>query len=327
MLTLRSVFIRFRRIILIIIFIILIILSTLIGVLDINLKDLILLNKESWNYYLYFRVPRTLSIVLSASGIAVSGLIMQQITKNKFISPTTGGTISASKLGMLIGLLFLGNQSLVTRLSFSFIFALGFSILFIFILNRIKFNNIIYVPLIGMMYGSIISSFTNFIASSNNLLQTVQSWDVGSFSLLVKGRYELLFIIIIPVVLSIIFSTRFSIVGFGEDFSKNLGINYRLTVFIGLLLVSLVSSITYIMVGPLPFLGLIIPNIVRMYYGDNIKRSIIDIMLISSIFILICDILSRLIRYPYELPISFISGFIGGIIFLIILFKNKHEKN
>lgn len=316
----RKVFIM-RRLIFIISLIILFISSSLIGVLDIRLKSLLMLDKEAWNNFLYFRIPRTVSIVLSASGLSVAGLIMQSVSKNKFISPTTGGTISASQLGLLIGLLMFGSFTIYVRFIFAFLFSLIFSILFIIILSRIKIKNIIYIPLIGMMYGGIISSLTMFIAGLTNTLQTVQTWNVGSFTLLVKGRYELLYLILVPVVLSIIYATKFSIVGMGEDFSRNLGINYKRTVFLGLFLVSIISAVTYITVGPLPFLGLIIPNIITMYYGDNLKNSLFDMIALSSIYILICDIIARLIRYPYEIPISLISGLIGSVVFLILLFR------
>src|SRR5690606_34370596 len=105
------------------------------------------------------------------------------------------------------------------KFGFAFISALIFSIFLMVILNKIKIKNIIYLPLIGMMYGSIISSITSVLAGMFGKLQTVQSWNVGSFTLLVKGRYELLYIIFIPVLLAYIYATKFSIVGMGEDFS------------------------------------------------------------------------------------------------------------
>ena len=172
-----------------------------------------------------------------------------------------------------------------------------------------------------MMYGGIISSITSLLAGMFGKLQTVQSWNIGSFTLLVKGRYELLYIIIIPVILAYIYATKFSIAGMGEDFSKNLGINYQGVILFGLILVSVISSITYIIVGPLPFLGLIIPNIITLINGDNLKKSMPDMILLSSIYILICDILARTLRFPYEIPISFVAGVFGSLTFLILLLR------
>lgn len=310
----------FRRTILISLFIILFSASTFIGILDIKLIDLLKLDREAWHNFLYFRIPRSVSIVLASAGLAVAGIIMQAISQNKFISPTTSGTISATQLGMLVALLLFPMGSSFVKFGFAFISALIFSIFLMVILNKIKIKNIIYLPLIGMMYGSIISSITSVLAGMFGKLQTVQSWNVGSFTLLVKGRYELLYIIFIPVLLAYIYATKFSIVGMGEDFSKNLGINYKSVILLGLVLVSIISSLTYIIVGPLPFLGLIIPNIITLIYGDNLKKSMIDIIFLSAIYILICDILSRTIRYPYEIPISFVAGVFGSLIFIIILF-------
>ena len=265
-----------------------------------------------------FEFP-SVSIVLASAGLAVAGIIMQAISQNKFISPTTSGTISATQLGMLVALLLFPMGSSFVKFGFAFISALIFSIFLMVILNKIKIKNIIYLPLIGMMYGSIISSITSVLAGMFGKLQTVQSWNVGSFTLLVKGVTIIIYNFI-PVLLAYIYATKFSIVGMGEDFSKNLGINYKSVILLGLVLVSIISSLTYIIVGPLPFLGLIIPNIITLIYGDNLKKSMIDIIFLSAIYILICDILARTIRYPYEIPISFVAGVFGSLIFIIILF-------
>lgn len=310
-----------RRIILLTLLVVLFIASSLIGVLDITLKDLINLDQEAWSNFLYFRIPRSMSIILASAGLAIAGLIMQSISRNKFISPTTAGTISATQLGLLIALLLFPTASSIAKYSLAFISALVFSLLLIVILNKIKIKNIVYIPLIGMMYGGIISSITSLLAGMFGKLQTVQSWNIGSFTLLVKGRYELLYIIIIPVILAYIYATKFSIAGMGEDFSKNLGINYQGVILFGLILVSVISSITYIIVGPLPFLGLIIPNIITLINGDNLKKSMPDMILLSSIYILICDILARTLRFPYEIPISFVAGVFGSLTFLILLLR------
>src|SRR5690606_30309255 len=108
------------------------------------------------------------------------------------------------------------------------------------------------------------------------------------------------------------------------------GVKYNKVLTIGLLIVSLISASTYIVVGPLPFLGLIIPNIVSIYYGDNLKKNIWDIAIFGSIFVFICDLLARTLIFiftgmRYELSVGFIMGIIGSIIFLWLIFRRvKH---
>lgn len=112
----------------------------------------------------------------------------------------------------------------------------------------------------------------------------------------------------------------------GEDFSKNLGLNYNKIINLGLIIVSLISSVVVITVGKIPFLGLIIPNIVSIYKGDNLKNSLYDTALLGAVFLLSCDILGRIILYPYEISIGLVVGVIGSAIFLYLLIRgNRHE--
>lgn len=110
-----------------------------------------------------------------------------------------------------------------------------------------------------------------------------------------------------------------------EDFSTNLGISYQKILTIGLIIVSFITSLIVVTIGSIPFIGLIIPNIVSMTKGDSIKNTIFDIAIIGAIFLLFCDILGRVIIYPYEINVSTIISIIGSIIFLFILFKKEKQ--
>jgi len=316
-----------RRFSLIIVFIMLVMISLMIGVLDVTLKDLISLDPYAWSIIWISRIPRTVAIILTASSLSVAGLIMQAISRNKFISPSTAGTTSAAVLGVLIGYLLMGDQTTVVRTIFSFVFALISTGIFMLMLRKIKFKNVIYVPLIGMMYGAMIQSIATFIAHRYNALQFLNTIGVGGFSNKAIGTYELLYLVIPALVIAVIYATRFSIVGMGEDFSKNLGVNYAIIMMVGLVIIAIISSLTFVMVGTLPFVGLIVPNLVSYYYGDHVKKTIVDIALFGSAFVLLNDIISRVIVFPYEISISFTMGVTGAIIFLIIIFRRiKYEK-
>lgn len=316
-----------RRTALIMTFIILTLISLLVGVLDLKVIDLIRFDANAWHILWISRIPRTLAIILTASSLSIAGLIMQAISRNKFISPSTAGTTNAAVLGVLIGYLVMGQQTPVLRTLFSFVFALSSTGIFMLILRKIKFKNVIYVPLIGMMYGAMISSIATFIAHRYNALQFLNTIGVGGFSNKAIGTYELLYLVIPAVVLAVLYATKFSIVGMGEDFAKNLGISYGIVMTVGLIIISIISSLTFVMVGTLPFVGLIVPNLVSYYYGDHMKKTIVDIALFGSAFVLLNDIISRLIVFPYEVSISFTMGVTGAIIFLIIIFRRmKYEK-
>ena len=94
----------------------------------------------------------------------------------------------------------------------------------------------------------------------------------------------MLYLIVPLVIIAYIYAYRFSLAGMGEDFSKNLGLSYKKTVVIGLVIVALMTSSVLVTVGSIPFLGLIVPNIVTMYRGDMLKKNLIDTALFGSIF-------------------------------------------
>lgn len=94
----------------------------------------------------------------------------------------------------------------------------------------------------------------------------------GDFSLIMSGRYEMLYLSVPLVALAYIYANRFTIAGMGEDFAANLGVHYKRTVNVGLVIVALVSSVVILTVGTIPFLGLVVPNLVSMYMGDNLKK-------------------------------------------------------
>ena len=109
----------------------------------------------------------------------------------------------------------------------------------------------------------------------------------------------------------------------GEDFSTNLGLNHKLVVNIGLTIVALITSVIIITIGSIPFIGLIVPNIVSMYLGDNLKHSLGHTALLGAVFLLICDIIGRLVIYPYEVTIGLTVGVIGSIIFLSMVMRRN----
>ncbi|MGL5414835.1 MAG: ABC transporter permease [Clostridium sp.] len=308
---------------LIILTIILSIISIFIGVQDIKINHIFRLTNEQIVVLGVSRIPRLISILASGMGMSICGLIMQQISRNKFVSPTTGATIDAAQLGLVFSLMFLPNIGMGGQVIIAFIFSLIGTFIFMKILKRLKFKNAVLVPLVGIMFGNIIGSITNFIAYKYDLMQDITSFMQGNFSMILKGNYEMLYIVIPFIFIAYIYANKFSIAGMGEDFATNLGLNYSSVVNLGLGIVAIVTASIVITVGSIPFIGLIVPNIVSMYKGDNTKKNIWYTGLFGAIFVLICDIFSRVIIYPYEIPIGLTVGVIGSVIFLYMIFRRK----
>ncbi|EPY6465633.1 ABC transporter permease [Clostridium sporogenes] len=303
--------------------IILSICSIFIGVKDISFVDIFKSDDVKLKVLLISRIPRLISIIIVGATMSIAGLIMQQISRNKFVSPDTASTVDSAKLGILVALMIFPSATLTEKMIVSFIFSLLGTFLFMKILKKIKAKNSIFIPLVGIMLGNIIDSITAFFAYKYNLIQSIASWLQGDFSLIIKGNYELIYLSLPLVVISFIYANKFTVAGMGEDFSKNLGVNYNRIINMGLVIVALISSLVVITVGKIPFLGLIVPNIVTLYKGDNLKNSIWITALLGAVFLLGCDILGRLIIYPYEISIGLVVGVIGSIVFLYLLFRRN----
>ncbi|ALX49206.1 ABC transporter permease [Lentibacillus amyloliquefaciens] len=309
--------------ILIIVTIILSVISLFLGAIDISLSDLLDLDSDELQIFLTSRVPRLLAIIMAGAGMSIAGLIMQSLSRNKFVSPTTAGTLDAARLGIMISMLFITNVTYTQQIIFSFAFSLIGTFLFMQILDRIKFKDVIFVPLIGIMYGNILGSITVFFGYEADILQNLESWFMGSFTLIIDGRYELLYVSIPAVLLAYIYANKFTVAGMGEDFAKNLGMSYKVVLNLGLILVAVISTSVVLTVGVIPFLGLIVPNIVSIFKGDNIRKTIPLTMVVGIAFLLICDIIGRIIVYPYEIPVNVTVAVIGSAIFLILLFRGR----
>ncbi len=297
--------------------------SLFVGVQDLSLLQLFHLSDEQMNTLFSSRIPRLMSIVLAGMSLSLCGFIMQSMTRNKFVSPTTAGTMDWAKLGILTAMLVFTQASPLMKMAIAFLFTLAGNLLFLKILRHIKVNDTIYVPLVGLMFGGIISSISTFIAYKYDLIQNVSAWLQGDFSLIVQGRYELLYVSVPLLIIAYLYADRFTVAGMGESFAVNLGLTYKRVMAVGLVIVSMITSVTILTVGMLPFLGLIIPNIVSIYRGDHLKKSLPHTALLGAIFVLICDVLGRVIIYPYEISVGLMVGIIGSAIFLYMLLRRK----
>ena len=296
------------------------ILSLFIGVID--LDALSLLSGDVWQLRIFIisRLPRLLALLCTGIGMSVAGLIMQQLCMNKFVSPTTGATISSAQFGILLALLFMPDSTLWGRALFAFAAAVAGTWGFVWFIQRIQFKDVVMVPLVGIMFSNIIGGITNFLAYKFEMTQALSTWLTGHFSLVLKGRYELVYLAVPLVILAFLYANHFNIVGMGRDFSKNLGVNYNVILFIGLTIAAMITASVVVVVGAVSYIGLIVPNVVSLFKGDNIRGTLADTALFGALFVLVCDMAGRIVIAPYELPIELIIGIIGSILFIMLLF-------
>ncbi|WP_092180810.1 ABC transporter permease [Devosia sp. YR412] len=301
--------------------------SLFVGVSDVSVATLLSGSSEgrAMQVLLISRVPRTLAIILAGSSMAVAGLVMQMVVRNRFVEPSTAGTTESASLGFLVATIFVPGWPLMGKMLISAGFALAGTALFLRILRAVPLRDVMLVPLVGIMLGGIIGAVTSFFAYRFELLPSLLAWTMGDFSGILRGNYELLWIGLGCGVLAYIFADRFTVAGMGKDFTTNLGLNYQQVMVLGLVLVSLISAVVLVSAGSIPFLGLIIPNLVSLMVGDNMRRTVPWVAVMGAGFVLACDILGRLIRYPYEIPISVVVGVIGSAIFLYLLLRTRRH--
>lgn len=295
--------------------------SLFVGVGQLSLASLLAGDSASWHLLFTSRIPRLFAVLLAGAGLSIAGLIMQQISQNRFASPSTSGTIECAMLGYIISLVLFGSE----QLWLVFGVAMAGTLLFVQFINRIQFKNAIFVPLVGIIFGNVVDSLATFIAYKYDALQNLSSWTVANFANLLQGDYELLYVAIPFAIFSYLYAARISAVGLGKDFATNLGLNYQQVLIIGVLLVSVMSASVVMIVGMLPFLGLIVPNLVSHFFGDNLRRNIPLTAILGALIVLCCDLAGRLIIFPYEIPISTIISILGGSVFIFFILKGQKD--
>ncbi len=301
--------------------------SLFVGVLDLDLAGILAGDADQLRTLVISRLPRLLAIICTGVGMSTAGLIMQQLCMNKFVSPTTGATIQSAQLGVLIALVFIPTLGLAGRALLAFAVATLGTWVFVWFIQHIRFKDAVMVPLVGIMFGNVVSGVTSFLAYRFELTQALSTWTVGHFSLVLQGRYELVWLAVPLVAVAFIFANHFNIVGMGKDFASNLGVPYNLVLFAGLTIASTITAAVVVTVGSISYIGLIVPNVVSLFKGDRIRGTLADTALFGALFVLVCDLVARTVIAPYELPIELIVGIIGSLLFVVLLlYRLRHGR-
>ena len=307
------------RLLAIVVFIALFIICFFVGVSEVSFT-LLLQDAAAREVFFASRIPRTASVILTGMSMANAGLIMQMLMRNRFVEPSMTGTTQAATLGLLLVTLLLPHSAVFIKMIIACIAAIIGLAGFMAIVRVLPPTAKLLAPLVGMIYGGVIGAVATFIAYEYDMMQYLVAWFIGDFSSVLVGRYELLWITACLCVIAYIFSNQFTIAGLGKEISTNLGLNHNMITAVGLLIVALISAIVVVTVGAIPFIGLVVPNIVSRVMGDNVRQTLPWNMLSGGALVLACDIASRLINYPYEIPVGTIIGIIGTILFLYLLY-------
>ncbi|WP_231445005.1 ABC transporter permease [Brevibacterium zhoupengii] len=269
------------------------------------------------------RVPRTIALVLSGAAMAMCGLVMQLLTQNRFVEPTTTGTTEWAGLGLMLTVIVYPDASILARMIGAIIAAFIGTLVFFLFLRRVSLKSSLIVPIIGIMLGAVVGAISTFVAVQTDMLQSLGIWFAGSFTSILRGQYEILWVVVIVVIAVFIAADRFTVAGLGKEVATNVGLNYSQVILIGTILVAIATGVVTVVVGSLPFLGLIVPNIVSMIRGDDLRSNLPWVCLLGIAIVTVCDLIGRVIIVPFELPVSVILGIVGAAVFVGLLLRQR----
>lgn len=297
----------------------LLVVSMFTGVYDIFGAD------DGGDMFWITRIPRTIALVLAGGAMAMSGLVMQLLTQNRFVEPTTTGTTEWAALGLLLVMIAIPTAGLMTKMIGAILFAFVGTLVFFLFLRRVSLRSSLIVPIVGIMLGAVVGSVTTFIALQTNMLQNLGVWFAGSFTAVLRGYYEPMWIIVAVAAAVFLVADRFTVAGLGENIATNVGLNYNRVILLGTGLIAIATGVVTVVVGNLPFLGLIVPNIVSMIRGDDLRSNLPWVCLLGIAIVTVCDIIGRTIIMPFEVPVSLILGIVGSAVFVLLLLRQRRH--
>jgi iron complex transport system permease protein len=272
------------------------------------------------------RIPRTIALVLAGAAMAMSGLLMQLLTQNRFVEPTTSGTTEWAGLGLIAMMVLFPTAGILPRMLGAILCAFIGTLVFFAFLRRVSLRASLIVPIVGIMLGAVVGAVSTFIAVQFDALQTLGVWFAGSFTSILRGQYEVLWVVAVVAVVLFVAADRFTVAGLGDEVATNVGVNYDRVVLLGTGLVAVVSGVVTVVVGSLPFIGLIVPNLVSMARGDDLRSNLPWVCLSGIAIVTVCDLVGRTIIAPFEIPVSLILGVVGAVVFIVLLLVQRRRR-
>ncbi len=319
----------FKFILLLIVLVITFIVAMISGISDISVMDMLksLFSSSDGNTYTIInqiRFPRVVLAIVAGAGLACSGCVFQGVLRNPLADPFTLGISGGAAFGASIGFAF-G----ITKLSWIFLPLLGFcgallSVCLVYILNMKKEFDSNSMILSGVVASYIFSSAVMlvFSISSSDQLYSAFMWLMGNLAFFDERLLPMVTIaVVIGVIILCCLGNVINIISLGNEKSNSLGINTARTVKYIFLLSSLITACIVSCCGVIGFVGLMIPHITRKFVGNNNKILMPFSAVVGSIFLLICDTVSRTVIAPVEIPIGVITSIVGGLFFVFLLLR------
>ncbi len=273
------------------------------------------------------KLPRILGAVLVGGCLAVGGAVMQGITRNYLASPDVVGVSSGANLGLTIAFtLSVGTNTYVTNLLFSVVGA-AISTVIIFVLSsRIKGRESgVKLLLAGTALGTLFSSISTAITLWSYTEQGagIYLWNNSGLLGIRWVGIGVLCMGLVGVAIAFAIASRLTVLGMGDETAVALGQNVKMTKLLGVISVVLIASSTVTVVGNIGFIGLIIPNIVKMGVGEDYRKVVPLSAIFGSMLLIVADVISRLVNMPAETPVGLITSLIGIPVFLYLINSKK----
>ena len=262
---------------------------------------------------------------LAGAAMAMSGLVMQLLTQNRFVEPTTTGTTEWAGLGLLAVMVLVPGAGIVARMGGAVLAAFVGTMVFFLFLRRVSLRSSLIVPIVGIMLGAVVGSVSTFLALRTDMLQSLGVWFAGSFTSVLRGQYEILWIVALVGIAVFVVADRFTVAGLGEEVATNVGLDYKRIVLLGSVLIAVATGVVTVVVGNLPFLGLIVPNIVSLVRGDDLRSNLPWVCLLGIAVVTVCDLVGRTIIMPFEVPVSLVLGVVGAVVFIALLLRQRRR--
>lgn len=298
-----------------------VVLGLLKGAVKIPLADLLLKDNQ---VVFNLRLLRVIAAILTGSGLAVAGIALQAILRNPLAEPYLLGTSSGAGLAA-VGAVIIGISRVYIPLAAFLGAVLSIVIVYSLARERGRMNDKSLI-LSGVIISIACSSLIVFLVSlfGSRAMHEMNWWLWGSLQV-----YEpkLLLIVSFPVILGItviyFFAQDLNAISLGEEEAIHLGVDTQNVKKILILICALISGSLISICGIIGFVGLIVPHMIRLIAGPNHKVLIPLACLSASIFMILCDLLSRTLFAPVEIPIGVITAIIGAPLFILLLKKGK----
>ncbi|PGZ94713.1 ferrichrome ABC transporter permease [Bacillus pseudomycoides] len=273
------------------------------------------------------RLPRAIAAALVGAFLAVSGAIMQGITRNPIADPSIMGITQGATLAISIAFAMQAGVGSVGLMAFAFIGASVSGLLVYFLSSKsIKRVDPIKLVLAGTALGTLFISIATAIAMYFNLSQQLSFWIAGGLTTAKWSGVQLLSVVGIPgVIAAIIIAPKITILSLGEEVAIGLGKKTNVIRIIGILIVILLSSSSVAVAGNIAFIGLIVPQIVRGLVGPDYRYIIPCSMVTGAVLLVFSDIIARMINQPYETPIGSLTALLGVPFFILLVRKGARE--